>query len=252
MTSRPEGRHGRRSPRPPGRGGPLMIQTEPRLLLLAVLLVLLALDAAAHPGRTAADGCHYCRSNCDRWNVKADERHCHGDGSSSTSTTTGTQTEPQPTSCPASTGTWRGIRVAPECRCTPYDRDDYHYPASVEARIADRLGGMFSPYDLTQFESLRESDIEHIIAVSEAHDSGLCAASAAVRARFASDLDNLTLATPELNRYRKRDHDAAEWLPARNRCWFAATIVAVRREYDLTIDRREAAALDAVLKGCDA
>ena len=48
--------------------------------LLAVFLVLLALDAAAHPGRTAADGCHYCRSNCDRWNVKADERHCHGGG----------------------------------------------------------------------------------------------------------------------------------------------------------------------------
>ena len=60
---------------------------------------------------------------------------------------------------------------------------------------------------------------------------GLCAASAAVRRRFASDLDNLTLATPDLNRYRKRDHDAAEWLPERNRCWFAATIVAVRREY---------------------
>ena len=26
-------------------------------------------------------------------------------------------------------------------RCTPYDRDDYDYPASVEARIAERLGG---------------------------------------------------------------------------------------------------------------
>ena len=61
----------------------------------------------------------------------------------------------------------------------------------------------------------------------------------------------LTLATPALNRYQKRDHDAAEWLPERNRCWFAATIVAVRREYGLTIDRREAAALDAVLRECD-
>ena len=163
-----------------------------------------------------------------------------------------TQTQTQPVACPASTGTWRGIRVAPECRCTPYDRDnDYPYPQSIEARIADRLGGMWSPYDGTRFDSLRESDIEHVIAVSEAHDSGLCAASAAVRRRFASDLDNLTLASPQLNRYEKRDHDAAEWLPARNRCWFAATIVAVRREYDLTIDRREAAALDAVLKGCD-
>ena len=227
-----------------------MILTTTRRLL-AVLLVLLALDAAAHPGRTAADGCHFCRTNCDRWNVEANERHCHGGGSSPTSTTTGTQTQLQPTTCPASTGTWRGIRVAPECRCTLYDRDDYDYPPSVEAQIAERLGGMWSPYDGTQFESLRESDIEHIIAVSEAHDSGLCATSAAVRRRFASDLDNLTLATPALNRNEKGARDAAEWLPEHNRCWFAATIVAVRREYDLTIDRREAAALDEVLNGCD-
>lgn len=32
----------------------------------------------AHPGRTAADGCHYCRTNCDSWGVPWDERHCHG------------------------------------------------------------------------------------------------------------------------------------------------------------------------------
>ena len=237
------------SPRIRGAVASRLIHATTRLLL-AVLLVAMALDAAAHPGRTAADGCHYCRTNCDRWNVEANERHCHGGGSSPTSTTQ-TQTQQQPAACPASTGTWRGIRVAPECRCTPYDRDDYPYPQSIEAQIAERFGGMVSPYDGTRFASLSDSDIEHIIAVSEAHDSGLCAASAAVRRRFASDLDNLTLATPELNRYQKRDHDAAEWLPEHNRCWFAATIVAVRREYDLTIDRREAVALDAVLKGCD-
>ena len=96
-----------------------------------------------------------------------------------------------------------------------------------------------------------DSDIEHIVAVSEAHDSGLCAASAAVRARFARDLDNLTLATPRLNRYVKVARDAAEWLPELNRCWFAETVIAVRREYRLTIDRREANALDVVLAGCE-
>ena len=109
---------------------------------------------------------------------------------------------------------------------------------------------MVSPYDGTAFESLRDSDIEHVIALSESHDSGLCAASPAVRRRFASDLDNLTLASPALNRYQKRAKDAAEWLPERNRCWFAATVVAVRQKYRLTIDRREAAVLEQVLAGC--
>jgi hypothetical protein len=31
----------------------------------------------AHPGNTASDGCHYCRTNCASWGVNYDERHCH-------------------------------------------------------------------------------------------------------------------------------------------------------------------------------
>lgn len=46
----------------------------------AVLLaVFLSSDAVfAHPGNTAADGCHYCRTNCDKWGVAWNQRHCHG------------------------------------------------------------------------------------------------------------------------------------------------------------------------------
>lgn len=49
----------------------------------------------AHPGRTAADGCHYCRTNCDYYGVPWNERHCHGGGSSS-SNDTGSNTAPPP------------------------------------------------------------------------------------------------------------------------------------------------------------
>ena len=82
------------------------------------------------------------------------------------------------------------------------------------------------------------------------HDSGLCAADLATRRRFAIDLLNLTLAGPRVNRYEKVDRDAAEWQPAQNRCWFAARVIAVRQRYSLTIDRREADALEQVLAGC--
>ena len=61
----------------------------------------------------------------------------------------------------------------------------------------------------------------------------------------------MTLASPRLNRHQKSGYDAAEWVPARNRCWFAARVVDVRRAYGLTIDRREAAALDRILAGCE-
>ena len=140
--------------------------------------------------------------------------------------------------------TWRGLTVAPEHRCSPYDRKrDYRYPQSVEREIVHRLGAIYGPYTGTCFGSTGETDIEHIVAASEAHDSGLCARDRATRTRFATDLRNLTLAAPHVNRHRKGGKDPAEWLPARNRCWFAARVVEVRRAYDLTIDRREAAAL---------
>ena len=113
------------------------------------------------------------------------------------------------------------------------------------------LGAVYGPYTGTCFSSTRETDIEHIVAASEAHDSGLCAADAETRARFARDLRNLTLASPRVNRYQKSGKDASEWVPARNRCWFAARVVQVRRAYGLTIDRREAAALESILSGCE-
>ena len=44
--------------------------------LLLLVVVLTATPAFAHPGRTAADGCHYCRTNCDKWGEVAGARHC--------------------------------------------------------------------------------------------------------------------------------------------------------------------------------
>ncbi len=149
---------------------------------------------------------------------------------------------------------WRGLTVAPERRCTPYERGDYPYPQSVEAGIVASMGGrIYGPYTGRYFASTRQTDIEHVVAVSEAHDSGLCAADRATRRRFASDPLNLTLAAPAVNRCGaagKCAMDPAEWLPPVNRCWFAARVVAVKRQYGLTVDRREAAALERVLSGC--
>jgi len=49
-----------------------------RLILVLAILLLLPAFVSAHPGRTAADGCHYCRTNCDKWGVPWNKRHCHG------------------------------------------------------------------------------------------------------------------------------------------------------------------------------
>lgn len=147
--------------------------------------------------------------------------------------------------------TWRGLTVAPESRCSPYNSNDYRYSSSVEGHtIANMNGKIYSPYTGRCFSSASETDIEHIIARSEAHDSGLCAADNSVRHRFSNDLLNITLASPQLNRGSKSDKDASQWMPMMNRCWFANQVVRVRRKYNLTIDRLEAVALERILSQC--
>ena len=155
-----------------------------------------------------------------------------------------------PAPAQAQDATWNGLIVAAEARCSPYDSGDYRYSQSVEDRIVRSLSGVYGPYTGRWFGSTRETDIEHIVARSEAHDSGLCRADRATRRRFSEDLRNLTLAGPSVNRHQKRDHDAGGWLPPMNRCWFAARVIDVKRAYGLTVDRRERDALARTLAGC--
>jgi len=52
-----------------------------KLKVIAAITVSIILSPAltfAHPGNTASDGCHYCRTNCSKWGVPWNERHCHG------------------------------------------------------------------------------------------------------------------------------------------------------------------------------
>ncbi|TQF70460.1 GmrSD restriction endonuclease domain-containing protein [Pseudoalteromonas luteoviolacea] len=151
--------------------------------------------------------------------------------------------------------TWRGLAVTEENRCSPYDKKkQYPYSQSVEDDIVEEMDGLvYGPYTGRYFESDTSTDIEHIVAASEGHDSGLCDASAETRKEFASDLLNLTLAAPEINRCGpggKCGYDAAEWLPNKNQCWFANRIVEIKTKYSLSVDQAEANALEAVLSNC--
>ncbi len=195
-----------------------------KALLAAILLVILTLAACSNPSPTAIP----------------------------TATPSPTATSsPAPTQPPAQpSGLWRGITIAPENRCSPYDSDEYRYSPSVEPRIVEAQGDIYGPYTGTRFASIKETDIEHIVARSEAHDSGLCAAGPATWSEFASDLLNLTLASPSVNRHQKSANDVAEWLPDLNQCWYVDRTLQVRREYGLTIDRAEADAADRILAGC--
>jgi len=100
------------------------------------------------------------------------------------------------------------------------------------------------------FGSIKETDIEHIVAAAEAHDSVLCARPRDDRKAFAQDLDNLTLASPKVNRWQKSDRDAAEWMPDHSRCWYAGRIIAVKQKWGLSVDQAEREALETYIAAC--
>ena len=107
---------------------------------------------------------------------------------------------------------------------------------------------MYTPYTCTLFDIRADgtaaTDIEHVVALAEAYDSGL----AELQFRtFAGNLDNLTIADSVVNRIQKSDRDAAEWGPPQNSGWFAARVVAVKQKYALSVNPAERDALQAML-----
>lgn len=54
--------------------------------LISAIMIMIPLSyAAAHPGRTDANGGHTCRTNCEKWGRMYGEYHYHNGGSSSSS-----------------------------------------------------------------------------------------------------------------------------------------------------------------------
>ena len=111
-------------------------------------------------------------------------------------------------------------------------------------------GTVYTPYSCLAFDitpsGTAATDIEHIVALAEAHDSGIADDR---RRDIASDLDNLTIADPTVNRSQKGARDAAEWMPTRHGAWFAQRVIRVKLEYGLTVDPAERDALKALLAG---
>ena len=160
--------------------------------------------------------------------------------------------------CSADAETWRGLRVCTERSRDGYDRDAFGTGYStLEDDIIAALpptmkedGQVYTPYSCIAFDvtpsGTAATDIEHIVALAEAHDSGI---DDDRRRDIASDLDNLTIADPTVNRSQKGARDAAEWMPTRHGAWFADRVIRVKLEYGLTVDTAERDALVALLAG---
>lgn len=97
-------------------------------------------------------------------------------------------------------------------------------------------------------------DIDHMVPLAEAWDSGASGWTAARREAYANDLDaerSLVAVTAKSNR-SKSDQDVAEWLPplADARCTYAADWVATKLRWGLSVDEPEREALLGLAGGC--
>ena len=145
------------------------------------------------------------------------------------------------------------LPVCEEVERTGYDRDAFGTAyTSLEDEIIEGLpksgGQVYTPYSCKLFDIRTDgtaaTDIDHIVALAEAYDSGL--PDSQFR-DFAGDLANLTIADPVVNRQQKSDRDAAGWRPSRNTGWFAAQVVAVKQKYGLSVNPSERDALASML-----
>ncbi|MEQ9813943.1 MAG: HNH endonuclease family protein [Azospirillaceae bacterium] len=171
------------------------------------------------------------------------------------------------------------LTVAPERPRDGYDRDDWRHWIDAdgdclntrhEVLLAESLtpatlsdngcaviaGRWHDPFTGMVFTLPSDLDIDHLVPLAEAHDSGADAWTAERRQAYANDLDlpQTLMAVDDASNQRKGDRDPAEWLPPdeTGHCAYAIAWVTVKRHWDLAVDPVEAGALELLLARCAA
>ena len=140
-----------------------------------------------------------------------------------------------------------------------YDRDDW---GPHNSGICRGAVGSPDPYTATPIETC---NVDHVVALHEAHESGGWAWPGDAKQRFSQDPDNHVASRACVNQSKGGD-DISEWsdaditsssacgggyaVTAAGRCFLALTTVAVKSAWGLAVDQAEADALNTTLARC--
>ena len=99
--------------------------------------------------------------------------------------------------------------------------------------------------------SSMEVQIDHVVALSNAWQTGAFKLTLEKRTAFANDPDNLLAVQGRLNS-QKGDGDAATWLPPlkSSRCAYVTKQIIVKAKYSLWVTAPEKAAMKSILAKC--
>lgn len=115
-------------------------------------------------------------------------------------------------------------------------------------------GEWLSLYDDYSTPNPGELEIDHVVALAEAWDSGANVWAPDRREQYANDLDrpDALIAVTTATNQSKGDSDPAEWMPPNRSSWcrFATAWITQKAAWELTIDVAERDALRNVLATC--
>lgn len=121
------------------------------------------------------------------------------------------------------------------------------YPCHVVA------GDWFSPYDGVTWTDPSRIDIDHVVALKEAWDSGAWAWTTARRRLYANDTSDrrTLLAVTDTVNQSKGDKDPSNWLPPRASyvCTYISNWIAIKARWGLSMDSSEFGRLRNLLRG---
>lgn len=164
------------------------------------------------------------------------------------------------------------LTVAPENE-SGYDRDLFKHwtsnnPTGCDTRDAVLIrevvngnvsgcnvsGTWVSVYDGVSTTDPGDFDIDHMVPLKEAWDSGAFAWDSATREAYANDMDyvySLVGVSAKSNR-SKSDQDPTSWMPTQmDGCDYVGRWVSVKHRWDLSVDEAEKSKILSVLSWCD-
>ncbi|GAA3072278.1 HNH endonuclease family protein [Streptomyces glomeratus] len=147
--------------------------------------------------------------------------------------------------------TW--ITISGTCNTREYILKRDGTNVVTDSSCAATSGSWYSPYDGATWTAASDLDIDHLVPLAEAWDSGASKWTTAQRQAFANDITRpqLLAVTDNVNQ-AKGDQDPATWMPSRTayRCTYVRAWVQVKYYYNLSVDSAEKSALQNYLAGC--
>ena len=159
------------------------------------------------------------------------------------------------------------LRIEFEYEATPYNRSEFpHWDDEDGDGMNTRLEilslekvdeiGWYSRWDGEWYAgegglSAPRFDIDHIVSLKEAWQSGADEWSASDRDTFADDMLNLTAVTASSNR-SKGAKDASEWLPPEpsGQCYLSIRVIQVKTKWNLSVNQDEYNTLKELTESC--